>query len=222
MVLGLGTRAVERVADDHPGWPPPSATSLRPRDDPAAIRTLLATVCRRDRSGRHALTTVPIRDLLGLDYRTCRGWPPWIRATPFCPSSRWGRSVSPDNLVLTFDNLLQRSEFIPLLKNVLVTLNHHYQVPVDVEFAVTFSNRSPERQLMFHFAMPTQSHDSAQGNAIGRMPEKPRPDQLFVATRMVPQGQVSGVDYIVHISPAAYGRMADPARRHEVGRIVGG
>ena len=41
------------------------------------------------------------------------------------------------------------------------------------------------------------------GQRYWRMPEN-SPDTF--QPRMVPQGQVSGVDYIVHISPAAYGR----------------
>ncbi|MBI2975345.1 MAG: PEP/pyruvate-binding domain-containing protein [Chloroflexi bacterium] len=223
MVLGLGTRAVERVADDHPRLAALSHPTLRPETTPAAIRRYSQRFADVIDLAGNALTTVPVRDLLGLDYPHL----PWVAAVDqgdtVLPLFSLGPQLSPDQLVLTFDNLLQRGEFVPLLKNVLATLNHHYQVPVDVEFAVTFSGRSPERQLTFHLLQcRPQSHDSAQGNTVGRMPENiPLEDQLFAATRMAPQGQVSGVDYIVHISPAAYGRMADPARRHEVGRIVG-
>jgi len=49
----------------------------------------------------------------------------------------------------------------------------------------------------------------------------PENDKLFLVTRMVPQGQVSQVEYVVYVNPEAYSQMAGPVRRHQVARIVG-
>jgi hypothetical protein len=45
--------------------------------------------------------------------------------------------------------------------------------------------------------------------------------QLFTAHRLVPQGVVEGVRYIVWIDPNAYDRIADPATQTQIARAVG-
>ena len=110
---------------------------------------------------------------------------------------------------------------VPLLKSVLATLTSHYQVPVDVEFAVTVGPQSTEPRITVHL-LQCRPQSNLRGGTVGHIPDDLTPrDQFFVATRMVPQGQVSGVEYIVYVSPADYARIADPVRRRQVGRIVG-
>ena len=42
-----------------------------------------------------------------------------------------------------------------------------------------------------------------------------------MATRMVPQGQVSQIEYVVYVDPATYNRIAEPTRRRDVARVIG-
>jgi len=46
-------------------------------------------------------------------------------------------------------------------------------------------------------------------------------DKIFLATRMVPQGTVSGIEYVIYVDPLRYSALADPMTRHEVARMVG-
>jgi hypothetical protein len=221
LVLGLGTRAVERVADDHPRLIALSHPSLRPETTPAAIRRYSQRSMDVIDLESNSFTTLSIRDALDRNYPHLR----WVAAVDqgdtLLPLFSLGPEVSPDRLVLTFDNLLQRSEFVPLLKSVLATLTSHYQVPVDVEFAVTVGPQSTEPRITVHL-LQCRPQSNLRGGTVGHIPDDLAPrDQFFVATRMVPQGQVSGVEYIVYVSPADYARIADPVRRRQVGRIVG-
>ena len=43
----------------------------------------------------------------------------------------------PHSLVLTFDSLISRTDFVPVLKFLLETVEQHYGRPVDIEFAVS-------------------------------------------------------------------------------------
>jgi hypothetical protein len=123
--------------------------------------------------------------------------------------------------VLTFDNLLKRTDFVSLLKGVLSTLALHYQTPVDVEFTVALDSSSPEPSLTLHL-LQCRPQSSLQGTVVHPAPtDLPAGDRLFLSTRMVPQGQVSQVEYIVYVNPVIYSQMAGPVRRHEVARIVG-
>jgi hypothetical protein len=49
----------------------------------------------------------------------------------------------------------------------------------------------------------------------------PERDQLFTATRLVPQGLVEDVRYIVWIDPIAYDRIPDPSAKTQLARLVG-
>ena len=223
LVLGLGTRAVERIADDHPRLIALSHPLQRPDVSPAAIRRYSQRFVDLIDLELNTFSTVPAREALGLDYPPLRWVASLDQGDTLMPLYALGPSASPDRLVLTFDNLLQSSEFASLLKKLLSTLATHYDAPVDVEFAITLTPDQPQPRLTFHLLQcRPQSHDSAWGTPLAPVPaDLPAHDQFFLATRMVPHGQVDQIEYIVYVGPAAYARLADPVRRREVGRIVG-
>jgi hypothetical protein len=127
----------------------------------------------------------------------------------------------PHSLVLTFDNLIANTNFVPLLKFVLSTLEEHYGRPVDIEFAVERigGRRGTQIGLSLLQCRPLSLHRNGQPVEI--------PDQvageriLFTANRLVPHGIVSGIRYIVWIDPARYDSIADPAEKTQVARVVG-
>jgi hypothetical protein len=54
------------------------------------------------------------------------------------------------------------------------------------------------------------------------MPENlPEQDKIFVCTRMVPQGHLSEVEYLVYVDPEAYQQLRNPRDFAEVARLVG-
>jgi hypothetical protein len=148
-------------------------------------------------------------------------------ADTLLPLRRLPPDLSPDRLVLTFDNLVQRSDFVPLVREVLATLTEQYGFPVDVEFAATLEPEADasasKPRLVFHLLQcRPQSTLSAHAGAIKPFPaDVPASDRLFFTTRMAPHGQVSGVEYIVYVPPDLYARLPDPPRRYQVARGVG-
>lgn len=222
LVLGLGTRAVERDADDYPRLIALSHPSLRPEATPAAIRRYSQHFVDLIDLEHNTLSTLPVREALDLDYPPLRWVASHDQGDTLLPLFSLGPTLSPDRLVLTFDNLLQNSGFVPLMKGVLSALAAHYEVPVDIEFAVSLVPDRPRPRLTFHLLQcRPQSHELGRG-AVGSIPaDLTAHDKFFLATRMVPQGQIEQVEYIVYVSPAAYSRLADPVRRRQVGRIVG-
>jgi hypothetical protein len=129
--------------------------------------------------------------------------------------------ASYDHLVLTFDNLLQRSGFVPLVKGVLSALAREYRAPVDMEFAVTLTPDSGRPQLLLHL-LQCRPQSSMRGEAARPIPvDLPEDDKVFLASRMVPQGQVSQVEYIIYVDWVGYNQIADPVRRADVARVIG-
>ena len=116
LVNGLGTRAVNRVADDYPRLITLSHPSLRPETSPQAIQHYSQHYIDLIDLEANEFVTRPLTEVLAADYEVLR----WIASIneddTLMPLISLGRNVTPDRFVLTFDNLLQRTNFVPLLK----------------------------------------------------------------------------------------------------------
>jgi hypothetical protein len=225
LVLGLGTRAVERVGEDYPRLIFLSHPQLRPENTPEAMEHYSQHLIDVVDLERNALRTLPIREVLDTDYPALR----WVAAlkedNTLVPLRSLGPRVTPDKLVLTFDNLLQRTDFVPLVKTVLSILAQHYQLPVDMEFTVSVgpSENGAKPAIRFYLLQcrPQSTQGLLRGEPVRPLPtDVPASDKLFATTRMVPQGQVTHVDYIITIQAEAYNRYNAP-RRQNVARLIG-
>lgn len=221
LVLGLGTRAVNRVADDYPRLITLSHPTLRPEGSVAAMRRYSQRYIDLIDLETNELKTLPVEQVIGLDYPPLR----WVASVyeddTLMPIVSLGAQVSPKNLVLTFDVLLQRSDFVPHIKSVLSVLSKQYEFPVDVEFAVSLRPASPKPQLTFHL-LQCRPQSSMKGGVIRPIPvDVPMQDRLFESTRMVPQGAINCIEYIIYVDPARYSALVEPVARHEVARVVG-
>lgn len=258
LVWGLGTRAVDRTANDYPRMIALSHPSLRPEVGPQAIKyaqrfvdviNSKANICETlavhqlmasDYPGFNLLASVdkggyvqPILSLLDMPAPSERGQP------GESSTSLWTRTVASHSLVLTFDNLIAQTDFVPLIKFLLQTLEKHYGRPVDIEFAVrSISDRSEPQASRDAFRRLPGSRRGGARTALtllqcrplsfrqeGQPVQIPRhvlqDDIIFSANRLVPQGVVSGVRYIVWIDPSVYDQIADPATKLEIARAVG-
>ncbi len=220
LVVGLGTRAVGRVADDYPRLVTLSHPLLRPEVSPADIRRYSQHNIDLIDLERNAVTTLPVRAVLDRDLPSLWWLASLDRGDAILPLFSLGPEICADRLVVTFDNLLQRSDLVPLVRNVLSTLAHHYHAPVDVEFAITLNPDAPQPQLTFHLLQCRPQSRLSNGSIRPVPKDLTAADEFFLATRMVPLGQVNQIEYIIYVDPASYGQMAD-TRRTEIARLVG-
>jgi hypothetical protein len=88
---------------------------------------------------------------------------------------------------------------------VVETLERYYDVPVDVEFAVDILTEHPRPGYSLHLLQcrPLSSHEWAEELQLPT--DVSEGDKLFLARKLVPNGVVSNIDYIVL----------------EVGRVIG-
>ena len=226
MVLGLGTRAVERVGEDYPRLVFLSHPNLRPENSPEAIAHYsqhMADVIDLD---ANSIATRPVSETLTLDYPAL----PWVaslqdpQAETLLPLRSLGPQVSPERLVLTFDNLLQRTDFVPLMRRALATLARYYEQPVDLEFAATViptATGSGRPEVRLHL-LQCRPQSSLRGTKVRPLPMNlPAEDKLFYTTRMVPQAEVRDVDYLIYVDPVLYSQCGSSGARVAVARLVG-
>lgn len=232
VVTGLGTRAVERVAQDYPRLIPLSHPELRPEDSVEAQRNYaqrFMAVVDRDRNG---VVTVPIREALS----PCTPLVSLIasidKGEALLPVPRGMSLSTEDHIVLTFDGLTQDETFVGIMRDTLQKLEEAYDGAVDLEFAmqVELSDETPAEEDGLGGAPARQYRlyilECRPLNE--RRPPKAEPDidkakenrRLFAMPTLLPSGTVEAIDYLVFIDPELYYDIDEEAHRLEIAQTV--
>ncbi len=214
LVFGLGTRAVDRVGSDYPRMIPLSHPGLRPEvtgDQICRYSQKMVDVINL-RSG--AFETVDFKTLaretahpdlfLAASVLKDGG----LSAPLFKTQDLAGAS-----LCLTFENLISKSPFVPLVKKVISRVQAAYGHPVDIEFAW-----DGEALYILQCRALATRRDADRVT----LPESiPPQDTLFVATSGLSNAVIPDIEYIVYVDPRAYDRLESPDEKRRIGRVVG-
>jgi len=220
LVWGLGTRAVDRVANDYPRIVALSHPHLRPEMSAQEIRKYSQHFVDLIDLEANEFKTLPVSDVLDHDYPNIRLLASEDKGSYLQPIYAPG-TLRDASLVLTFDNLVKNEGFVTLMRGVLQKLEQHYGRPVDIEFTVGISKERPEHFTIHLLQCRPQSWREGGSRIQIPVEEVPRNDVVFLAQRMVPHGKVDRVRYIVYVDPAAYESAPDHTTRLEIARIVG-
>lgn len=218
LVWGLGTRAVDRVASDYPRMVALSHPQLRPEAGPKAVRRYSQHFVDLIDLKANAFQTMPVDEVIGLDYPNIQLIASQDKGDYLQPIYATGLSGE-TSLVLTFDKLLKNTRFVNLMRTVLQKLEHHYGVPVDVEFTVEITSSYPP-DFVLHLLQCRPQSNQETGMQI-RIPEVPSQDVIFRSRRMVPRGRVNEIRYIVYVNPFQYSHAPDRTTQLEVARVIG-
>jgi hypothetical protein len=219
LVWGLGTRAVERVADDYPRMVPLSHPQLRPEVDASQIRRYSQRFVDLIDLRANQFRTLPVADVLQPDYpgiQLLASVDKWDYLQPiYAPGA-----LDQAPLVLTFSELLKREEFVALMRTVLKKLERHYGRPVDVEFTVEVTPERPPRFIL-HLLQCRPLSSQEWGESLRIPSDVPSEDVIFLARWLVPRGRVSRIRYVVYVDPTQYARVPDYETRFELARVIG-
>lgn len=220
LVVGLGTRAVDRTPNDYPRLIGLSHPTLRPEVTPQAIRQYSQHQMDVIDLQANALVSLPVQQVLGMDFPALR----WVISIDdgetIRPPLTLGLSLNPKQFVVTFERLLQ-TDFVPLLKTILSQLTKEYHSAVDVEFALTIQpGESGKPDLAFHL-LQCRPHHSWNADRMVQLPENVKAeDILLVSNRMVPLGVVEDIEYIVFVDPEKYYRLPSAHDYSETARRI--
>lgn len=222
LVWGLGTRAVDRVGNDYPRLIALSHPTLRPNNEPKNIRRYSQQFVDVIDLQENDFKTLPVVDVLDSHYPPLRylaqvdedGYFVSLRSTVI--------EGGVNSLVLTFDELLKRTSFAPVMREVLGLLERSYHTPVDMEFTIALKELEggkPELQLTILQCRPQARLMSTEK---ADLPEDlPAADVIFNTNFMVPQGVVERVDYVVYIPAGGYFALRTASDRNALARAVG-
>ncbi|GJM23815.1 MAG: hypothetical protein DHS20C16_02300 [Phycisphaerae bacterium] len=215
LVMGLGTRAVDRVGHEHPRMVALGAPTLKPTaSDQATAQTAQRTVDVINLE-MNRMQSIDAEELLSLDDAFPRldqivsVYADGILSLP--TSTRI--SAPPSNLCVTFDKLLERTTFADAMRRILVRLEEAYGFPVDVEFA-----HDGEKLYLLQCRALASKSDVA---AVQVPDDIPDDQKIFSANKYVRTGLLADIEYVVYVDPSAYDAIETHDRRIEVARVVG-
>jgi hypothetical protein len=218
LVWGLGTRAVDMVADDYPRLVALSHPQLHPSSDVKRTKRYSQQYVDVIDLEKNEFATLPIHDVISGDYDPLR-YIAQVEDDGYLAPIR-SRMVAPEKIVVTFDGLLSRTPFAESMREVLKSLETHYHSPVDTEFTVEIPNPDdphPEVNITLLQCRP-QSHIQASEAKIPY--DLPHEDIVFSSQCMVPQGAVQGIRYVLYVSPEGYFSLASQAERAKLERAI--
>lgn len=218
LVLGLGTRAVERTVEDY--------AKIVTLDDP--LRLPLVNYGDRNKFSQHfvdllslknnALISEPLEKVLAYDLKADKELFLSVDYETINYLSQMGYSDFDKPYIVDFQKMLNDTDFPQLMREMLALLAEVYDYPVDIEFTVNFTKDH-------HYKVNLLQCRPLQTKGLGEPVEMPSPasaEDCFFAMR----GNFIGgnvrlpIDYVVFIRPAAY-RQLDNQAKYSVARQIG-
>jgi pyruvate,water dikinase len=216
LVPGLGTRAVDRVADDYPILIAPGQPNLRVNVTPDEVLKYSPKRIDLINLATNAFETVDVSRLLSYDGNRY----PRIRdLVSIVNNDRIEQVIGPlpdfrtQDVVFTFEGLIRKTPFVACIREMLSLLQAKLGTPVDVEFAydgLDLYLLQCRPQSFGGDAVPTPIPQNLPADKV-----------IFSANHFVSNGKVPDVTHIVYVDPEGYSALPDEATMREVGRAVG-
>lgn len=219
LVWGMGTRAVDRVANDYPRLISLSHPQLRPETTARAISQYSQYFIDLIDLETNSFETLPVEDVLPNDKAELR-YIASLYGDNHLQDILSISAVTPDKqIILTFNYLTKNKKFISLMRTALKRLEQAYKLPVDVEFIVEIIPSYPYPDFKLHLVQcrPLSQREHSENIKIPK--EIPAEKILFTGHRLIPDGKAEGVRYIIYVDPEKY-RVTPFEVKSELGRIV--
>jgi len=220
LVWGLGTRAVDRIGDDYPRLVALSHPLLHPEDSSKAIRRYSQQFVDVIDLDHNSFQTFPIAKVLDAHYPVLRYIAEIDQGGYLAPIRSLVREDDIEKLVLTFNQLLNRTQLAERMREMLQILETHYKAPVDTEFTVRIVDpmtTHPETEICILQCRPQSHFKDSQAQLPKNLPEE---DIIFSTSRMVPRGRVDWINYVIIVHAEAYLALPTETARAEVGRAI--
>ena len=216
LVPGLGTRAVDRVADDYPILFVPGQPSLRANVEIDEIVRYSPQWMDVINLEARTLETKRLEELiqeLGSDFPAFQRVLSVYRDGMLHKAPAKVLFDSREEFVATFSGLADSTPFLKHMRSILDLLEDQLGTPVDIEFA-----HDGETLYLLQCRPQSRADDSAP-SPIPR--EVSASDVVFTANRHVSNGWIPDITHIVYVDPEGYGQLGSEEEMRAVGGAVG-
>ena len=220
LVWGMGTRAVDQTGNDYPRLVALSRPLLRPADNIKSIQRYSQQYVDLISLKTNTLETLPVSEVINSRYPPLRYIAQNVEDGYL--SALRTNIIDKDKLVITYDELLRRTDFAEQMKISLQLLEKHYKSPVDTEFSIKILDPraiQPKVEITILQCRP-QSH--IKENKDIRLPAKIAKKKIVFSTkRMVPHGSVTEIRYVLFVPPEGYFSIESQVERNKLERAIG-
>lgn len=220
LVWGLGTRAVDRVGNDYPRLVALSHPLLHPQANPKAIHRYSQHFVDVIDLEENSFKTLPVSEVITSRYPPLRYIAQVDEGGYLVPIYINILEGDESQLVITFDELLKRTPMATRLRQMLHLLEENYRSPVDTEFTLRIVDPYAVQPEVDFCLLQCRPQSYLKENKA-RFPTSLNPaDVIFSTHRLVPEGQIEGVRYVLFVTPEGYFNMTTGAQRAELVKAI--
>jgi pyruvate,water dikinase len=215
LVPGLGTRAVDRVADDYPVLIAPGQPNLRANVTADEVIKYSPKHIDLINLETNAFETVDVSEVLrsdGAAYPQIRNLVSVVTGDRVEPLIGLLPDFATQDVVFTFEGLIGKTTFIPCIRELLTLFQAKLGTPVDIEFA--HDGRD------FYLLQCRPQSFGADTTPVPIPQNLPADKLVFSANRHVSNGKVADITHVVYIGADEYSHLPDQATMRDVGRAV--
>ena len=216
LVPGLGTRAVDRLSDDYPTLISPGQPNLR-------VNVTIDEIVRYSPKKMDVINlksrvfeTIDMQRLLeesGNEFPAISQIVSLVTENYIQQPKKLGMDFSKENYVITFDGLINNTDFTKQINSVLKILQKELGGPVDIEFAHDGEN---------FYLLQCRPLSYSKINKPAVIPYNEEKEKIiFSANKFIPDGTVSNISHIVYVDPKKYNEISDYENLVDVGRTIG-
>ena len=216
LVMGLGTRAVDRVSDDFPVLVSPGQPNLKVNIAPDEVKHYSQKKIDLINLKKNVFETVEIETLLkefGEEIPKIHRIVSVYKQDYISKPLAFDIDFQKDELVVTFDGLISDTPFIKKVDHILKKLREELGTPVDIEFA-------SDGEHFYLLQCRPQSYGAAHSPEPIPKDIESR-DIIFSADKYISNGIISDISYIVYVDPEAYSQVQEFDDFINIGRAVG-
>ncbi|MEG1392883.1 MAG: PEP/pyruvate-binding domain-containing protein [Christensenellaceae bacterium] len=215
IVMGLGTRAVDRLKDDYPLLISPGQPQLTLNRIPEEMQKYSSRYIDVIDVESNEFLTLPIEQLI----REYGDQIPQLHHVVSILNDDLIKDFNPittnfktDHFVVTFEGLIKKTAVIKQLNTLLTILKEALGFPVDIEFACDGEH------IYILQCRPQSKGDSKDPPAIPSDIEQKT--KVFTSKKYVSNGKVTGIKTIVYVDPEGYVALDSYQKMMDVGSAV--
>jgi hypothetical protein len=216
LVMGLGTRAVDRVSNDYPFIISPGNPSIKVNVSYENIKRYSQHFMDVLNLETKKFETLPVEHIIqeagseipGLNHMIS------VDKSGYLMSPVGVFDIDESDFNVTFQGLIEKTPFLKNIKIIMEILKKEFNFPVDVEFA------SDGLDLYILQCRP-QGQGKLTNKDITIPDDIPGEYKIFSAVRYVTNASIEDIEYIVYIDPDGYNSLESMEDMRNVAKIVG-
>ncbi len=222
LVWGLGTRAVDRVGNDYPRVIALSHPLLRPSTIPKLVRRYSQQYIDLIDLEENAFKTLPIHDVLSSKYKPLRYIAQLNQGGDLRPIRSRIIEGDPNDLVVTYDEFLKRTNFAETMREMLMALERAYKLPVDVEFTISIDEKILGKPEISISVVQCRPQAQLMSTAEVKIPKKIADEDIIFDTHfVVPHGEIKQVTQVIYVPHEAFFSLPTNRDRFALARVIG-